>query len=115
MRSTRLLPAALLTLTVCAAPFGAYGAGIARILHPRGQSSEPKDSRITVTVSNKSGLVQHIQVGDRHYTMMPNGGLSITAPEGTDVVAVDSGFKHRAGETLCSMSAKTNLQTVVIH
>jgi hypothetical protein len=125
MRSTRLLPAALLALTVSAAPVGAYGAGLWHMFHTRAKTTEltntritsieSKDTRITVQLSNKSGLVQQVKVADRRYTLMPNGALSITAPEGTEVFAVDNGFKHRAGDRLCSLTPKMNLETVVIH
>lgn len=123
MRSTRLLPATLLALIVCAAPAGAYGAGLKHLFRTRPKSTEVKDVRtpdlkdvrITVHLSNKSGLVQQVKVGDRRYILMPNGALSITAPAGTDVIAVDNGFKHRAGDKLCSLTPDMNLETVVIH
>jgi len=123
MRSTRLLPATLLVLIVCAAPAGAYGAGLKNIFRSHAKSTEVKDVRIpevkdvriTVQLSNKSGLVQQVKVSDRRYTLMPNGALSITAPEGTDVFAIDNGFKHRAGDKLCSFTPNMNLKTVVIH
>jgi hypothetical protein len=123
MRSTRFLTVTLIALTLAAVPAAAYGAGLKNMFRTRSRSTEltgvraaeVKDVRITVQVSNKSGLVQQIRVGDRRFTLMPNGAISITAPEGTDVFAVDNGFKHRAGDKLCSLTPNMHLETVIIH
>jgi hypothetical protein len=76
---------------------------------------EAKDARVTVQFSNKSGLIQQLTVGDHRYTLMPNGALSITAPEGTDVLAGSVGLNHRVGDKLCSLTPNMNLETVIIH
>jgi hypothetical protein len=69
---------------------------------------------ITVQLYNKSGLVQQIKVSGHVYTMLPHDGLTIKAPEGTEVFAASNGFKHRKGDLLFAVTAKLSLDTVTL-
>jgi hypothetical protein len=70
-----------------------------------------QDSRITVQLFNRGGLVQQLRFGDRTYTLMPHSRLSIAAPEGTQVYALDKGFGHNKGQLLFTVSR--NMQHIV--
>jgi murein DD-endopeptidase MepM/ murein hydrolase activator NlpD len=45
---------------------------------------------------------------------MPHGGLTITAPEGTEVYAASKGFGHRKGDVLFTVTSKMKYDTVSI-
>lgn len=67
---------------------------------PASGEGQHQNQRITVQLFNRGGLVQQIRFGDRTYTLMPHARLSITAPEGTEVYALDKGFGHAKGQLL---------------
>ena len=70
--------------------------------HPA--TGQTEDARITFQLVNKGGLVQHVKVAGRIYTLMPHGALSITAPAGTEVFAARKGLGHRAGDLLFTVT-----------
>ena len=78
-------------------PFG-------RMLHLHPSEVRTEDQRITVELFNRGGLVQQVRIGDRTYTLMPHQALSITAPEGNQVYALDQGFGHRKGQLLFTVA-----------
>lgn len=101
-----LIAAALTPATLYAWPFGH-----ALHLHPAAQSP---DARITFQLYNKGGLVQQVKVGGHVYTLLPHGGLVITAPEGTEVFAASKGFGHRKGDLLFAVKPELKNDTCFI-
>ena len=79
-------------------------------LHPGANAQ--RDSRVTVQIYNKGGLVQQVRVAGHVYTLMPYNRLTLKAPEGTEAVALSKGFKHHKGDVLFAFSPIRNNGTV---
>lgn len=79
-------------------------------LHPA--ASADKDTRITVQIHNRGGLIQQVRVAGRVYTLMPYNRLTLKAPEGTEVYAASKGFKHRKGDLLFAFTPDRNNEIV---
>src|ERR1039457_3907605 len=88
----------LLAGAIAPAPANAWPLGKVFHMHPR--SAQPEDTRITFHLTNQDGFVQQVKVEGRVYTIVPHGALTIKAAEGTEIYAVTSGVKHRAGDLL---------------
>ena len=81
-------------------------------LHPANIST--KDSRISFQLYNKSGIIQDLDIAGRKYTLMPNSGLTVTAPAGVEVVAETVGLGHNKGDVLFAVQPSLKSDTVVI-
>ncbi len=97
------------------APASAHAWPLGKFLHLHPVASQDQDARIVIHVCNRSGLVQQIKVAGCVHTMLPNDGLTIKAPEGTDVFAASNGFKHRKGDVLVSMTHDRNNDVVTLN
>ena len=106
--------AASLVLLLAIAPTQASAWPIGKLLHLHPRAVQEQDPRLTVQLYNKSGLVQKVRVAGQIYTLLPHDGLTIKAPEGTEVFAESAGFKHRKGDVLFAFTAKLNGDTVTI-
>ena len=95
-------------------PPPAHAWPLGRLLHLHPSPVRNEDGRITVLLFNRGGLVQQLKIGERSYTVMPHQSLSITAPEGTQVYALDQGFGHRKGDLLFTV-ARDMPPTVTLH
>ncbi|HKO20628.1 MAG TPA: hypothetical protein VJU82_17260 [Acidobacteriaceae bacterium] len=87
---------------------------LGRLLHLHPDAAQAKDSRISFAIYNKSGIIQDFEVADRKYTLMPNSGLTITAPEGTKVIAETVSRGHNKGDVLFAVQPTMRNDTVVI-
>jgi hypothetical protein len=83
------------------APAHAWPFGNALHLHPL--AANGKDMLITFNILNKSDRSQEINVGDHHYTVMPNDSLTIKAPAGTKGFAETESVYHHKGDLLFSV------------
>jgi hypothetical protein len=48
------------------------------------------------------------------YLIVPHGSLAIKAAEGTEIYAVTSSRKHRAGDLLIAVTTQTRDRTIAI-
>ena len=87
---------------------------LGRLFHLHPTANAAADNRITFQLVNKGGLVQHVKVAGRVYTLMPHGALAITAPEGTEVFAMSQGFGHRKGDLLFTVTPALKSDAVSI-
>jgi hypothetical protein len=95
-----------------AALYPAHAWPLDKLLHLHFKTVEPQNACITVQLYNNSGLVQQVKIAGQVYTLLPHDGLTIKAPEGTEVFAASNGFKHRKGDLLFAVTSKLNLDTV---
>jgi hypothetical protein len=102
----------VLSLLGAAAPSPASAWPVGKLLHLHSNAVQVQDARITVQLYNRSGLIQQVKVSGSVYTLLPHDGLTIKAPEGTEVFAASKGFKHQKGELLFAVTSKLNLDTV---
>ena len=116
LRITRTLACSLAILIVVGAiaPAGAKASPLGKLLHLH-PGTKTQDTRITVHVFNQTGLFRDVKVDGHTYTLMPHHGLSITAPVGTPVYAASTGYAHRAGELLFTLTPETKGATVYIN
>jgi hypothetical protein len=88
---------------------------LGRLLHLHPAATSAKDTRISFALFNKSGIIQDVDVAGHRYTLMPNSGLTITAPEGTQVVAETVSRGHNKGDVLFAVQRSLPSYTVVLH
>ena len=113
LERTRLIAISLILASAEAtAPAAADAWPFGKLFHLHPTEVQEQDGRITFQLYNKGGLVQEVRVAGRVYTLMPHGGLTITAPEGTEVFAASKGFGHRKGEVLCTVTPEIKFDTV---
>ena len=111
-RQTLLSAMLIASLIPVAQP--AYGWPLGRLLHLHPAATSAKDSRISFAIYNKSGIVQNLDVGGHKYTLMPNSGLTISAAEGTQVIAETVGLGHGKGDVLFAVQPTLRNDTVII-
>jgi hypothetical protein len=105
---------ALFLLLAAAAPAHAASWPLGHMLPLHPAAPAQKDSRITVQIYNKGGLVQQVRVAGQVYTLLPYNRLTLKAPEGTEVYALSKGFKHRKGDLLFAFTPNRNNDTVLL-
>jgi hypothetical protein len=87
---------------------------LGRLLHLHPAEKSAKDTRISFALYNKSGIIQDVDVAGHKYTLMPNSGVTITAPAGVEVVAQTVGLGHNKGDVLFAVQPSLQSDTVVI-
>ena len=87
---------------------------LGRMFHLRPDTVAAKDVRISFALYNKSGIIQDVTVGNGKYTLLPNSGMTITAPEGTQVIAETVGLGHKKGDVLFAVQPTLRNETVLI-
>jgi hypothetical protein len=108
----RSLAVLLLAGAIAPAPANAWPLGKLFHLHPH--PTQPEDTRITFHVTNQDGFLQQVKVDGHVYTIVPHGALTIKAAEGTEIYAVTSGIKHRAGDMLIAVEPQIQDCTISI-
>lgn len=105
-----------ITLAIALSLFStsAHAWPLARVFHLHPQAVSAKDDRIYFGLYNKSGIIQDVTINGRKYSLMPNSGLTVTAPEGTQVVSETIGLGHKKGDVLCTADARLVNETIVI-
>jgi hypothetical protein len=112
---TRSFAASLVLLLLAAAtPAPAAAWPLGHMLPIYTGAAAQKDTRVTVQIYNKGGLVQQVRVAGHVYTLMPHNRLTLKAPEGTEVYALSKGFKHRKGDMLFAFTPDRNNDTVLL-
>lgn len=117
LRLIRTLASSLAVIIVAGAiaPVSANASPLGKLLHLHVTGAQIMDARITVQVYNQAPLFRDVKVDGHVYTLMPRHGLSIKAPVGTPVYAASTGFGHRKGELLFTVTPKTKDTTFFIN
>jgi hypothetical protein len=102
-----------IALSLFATP--AHGWPLGRVLHLHPAAATAKDSGISFALFNKSGVVQDVTVAGRKYTLVPNSTVTITAPEGTQVISDTEAPGHKKGDVLFAVTASLRNDTLIIH
>ena len=87
---------------------------LGRLLHLHPDTVSTKDGRVSFELYNKSGIIQELDVAGQKYTLLPNSGLTITAPEGTQVVAQTVSRGHNKGDVLFAVQPTLRNETVIL-
>lgn len=116
-QKTRTFTLSLAVLLVLAGitPVSAHAWPFGKRLHLHPRTPQGQDARITVHLFNQSDRFQEVSVAGRLYTVMPHSGLSIKAPEGTDVFAATATVYHHKGDLLFSVTPDRSARTVSIN
>ena len=117
LRLTRTFASSLAILAIAAAmaPATANAWPIGKVFHVHPATGQTQDARISVKVYNQAYVFRDVKVDGHVYTVMPHHGLVITAPAGTQVYAASTGFSHRRGDLLLTVTPATKDQTVYIN
>jgi hypothetical protein len=86
---------------------------LGRLFHWHPATAAVRDSGINFQLSNRSGLVQEVEVSGKHYTLMPNSTTAITAMSGTPVISQSSGEGRE--QTLFAVQPTLRNKTVTLH
>lgn len=113
MQRRNLLSAMFIVALSLVAPY-AHAWPVGKLLHLHPASVAAKNSRISFAVYNKSGITQDLDVAGQKYTVTPNSAVTISAPEGTQVIAETAGLGHRKGDVLFAVQPTLRNDTVVI-
>jgi hypothetical protein len=113
MQRKNLLSVSFAVVLSLVAP-AAHAWPLGRLLHLHPTEASAKDSRISFQLYNKSGIIQDVDVAGRKYTLMPNSGLTITAPAGAQVTAGTVGLGHNKGDVLVAVQPTLQNDTVII-
>ncbi len=108
----RSLAVLLLATAIAPAPANAWPFG--KLLHLHPHAAQPEDPRISFYLANRSEYIQQVKVDGHLYLIVPHGALSIKAAEGTEIYAVTSSMKHRAGDLLVAVTPQTRDKTISI-
>ena len=101
-----------IALTLFATSAHAWPLG--RLFHLHPAAAPAKDGRVSFALYNKSGVIQEFDIAGHKYTLMPNSGLTITAAEGTQVIAETVSPGHNKGDVLFAVQPTLRNDTVVI-
>jgi hypothetical protein len=102
----------LLAGIVSPAPANAWPLG--KLFHWHPSTAQPADTRIPFYLANRGDYIQQVKVDGHVYLIVPHGSLAIKAAEGTEIYAVTSSRKHRAGDLLIAVTTQTRDRTIAI-
>jgi hypothetical protein len=77
-------------------------------VHPHTQM----DTRISVTLHNKSTIFQDVRIDGRPYEMKAGSTLTVKAPAGTQVIADGPTGLHKRGDVLVELSSAVNQSSI---
>jgi hypothetical protein len=116
LRMTRTLASSLAFVVAGSmVPVAANASPLGRLLHLHPGAPQIPDTRIVVHIFNAAPIFQDVKVDGHVYTMLPHHGLGIKAPAGTPVYANSTGFNHRRGDLLLTVTPAENGTTVYIN
>jgi hypothetical protein len=105
---------AVLLLAGAVAPASANAWPLGKLFHMHPHTAPPDDPRISFYLANRGDFIQQVKVDGRVYLIVPHGALAIKAAGGTEIYAVTSGPKHRAGDLLLAVKPETRDKTISI-
>ena len=79
------------------------------------QLEHKKDTRVFVTLVNKSVTFRDVTIDGRSYTMLPNDLLTVKAPAGTVVYAGSAYRKYHRGDALVALTPSMDHSRVAIN
>ena len=74
-----------------------------------------KDTRVFVTLVNKSPVFRDVKIDGRNYTLLPNELLTVKGPTGTVVYAGSAFGNCRRGDALVALTPSMDHTRVAIH
>jgi hypothetical protein len=74
----------------------------------------PEDSRIVVRLCNEGELLQDVKVDGKTYTALRHESLVVKARAGTLIYAESTGFAHRKGDLLVTVTPEMQGATISI-
>jgi len=113
MSRTNLISLSFLAALSLVAP-AANAWPLGRLLHLHPAETSVTDSRISFQLVNKSGIIQDLDINGKKYTLMPNSGIAITAPAGTQVISQSVGQGHTKGDVLFAVQPSLRDNTVTL-
>ena len=87
---------------------------LGRLLHLHPDVASDKDGRVSFVLYNKSDTTQAFDLAGRKYTLRPNSGLTVTASEGTRVIAETVSPSHSKGDVLFAVQPTLRNDTVIV-
>lgn len=87
---------------------------LGRLFHLHPATALAKDGRVSFALYNKSGIIQEVDIAGHKYTLMANSGLTVTATEGTQVIAETASRGHNKGDVLFAVQPTLRNDTVII-
>ncbi|HEX3572382.1 MAG TPA: hypothetical protein VHU44_16305 [Acidobacteriaceae bacterium] len=111
-RKNLLITSLAITLSLAAPAANAWPLG--RLLHLHPSQASAKNGPISFQLYNKSGIIQDVEIAGEKYTLMPNSGLTVSAPVGTQVIAQTVGLGHNKGDVLFAVQSSLRYDTVSI-
>ena len=100
----------LLALSACTAA-SASAAGTNHDLH----ATRAKDTRVFVTLVNKSPVFRDVKIDGRSYTLLPDELLTVKGPAGTVVYAASAFGKIHRGDALVALTPSMNHSRIAIN
>jgi hypothetical protein len=115
-QNSRILARSLAVLLIAGtiAQVSANAWPLGKLLHMHPHAARPEDTRITFHLTNQDGFLQQVKVDGHIYTIVPHGALTIKAAPGTQIYAVTSGIRHRAGDLLVAVKPQMQDDTITI-
>lgn len=77
--------------------------------------AQKKDTRVFVTLVNKSPVFRDVKIDGHNYTLLPNALLTVKAPTGTVVYAASKFGKCQRGDALVSLTPSMDHSRVAIN
>jgi len=116
LQKTRSFVSSLVLLLMLGglAPATANARPLGKLLHMHPAAQE-QDKRITSRLWDGTAFARQIVVAGCVHTLLPNDGVMIKAPAGTEVLAASDSYKHRKGDVLVEMTADRNNSTVTLN
>ena len=74
-----------------------------------------KDTRVSVTLVNKSSVFRDVKIGGHSYTVLPNELLAVKAPAGTVVYAASSFGDYHRGDIMVELTSSLDHSRVALH
>jgi hypothetical protein len=79
------------------------------------QLEHKKDTRVFVTLVNKSVTFRDVTIDGHKYTMLPNDLLTVKAPAGTVVYAGSAYRKYHRGDALVALTPSMDHSRVALN
>lgn len=108
------LPSVTFAIALSLFATSAYAWPLGRLLHLHPDATSAKNDRVSFALYNKSGIIQELDVAGHKYTLLPNSSLTVTASEGTPVIADTVSRGHNKGDVLFAVQPTLRNDTVII-
>jgi hypothetical protein len=80
-------------------------------MHPR---PAQLDTRVSVVLTNSTGLFRDVKIGGKVYTVEAHRILNVKAPTGTVIYAASRSITHRRGEAIVELKPELNERAISV-